>query len=232
MSLVLSESDKANLKAWIRSSLASSTNSLAAGVQGQTLIYRDAEKSLVIKVPHGRGLLRWFRVRMLQHEYAAYKKLGRLSMVPQCYGLLDNQYLVLQYINGAPIRQSRPVDTENYFQKMFQAINQIHAAGIAHMDLKKKDNLLVINGNTPCIIDFGAAVIYKPGFHPFNHWRYNLAVRFDFNAWIKHKYHDRIEEISKQDQLYYKKTLAEISARIIKRFYKFKILPLLHHITK
>ncbi len=232
MPFVLSEAEQAKLKLWIESSLATNSHSLASGYQGQALIYRDAENERVIKVPHGRGLLRWFRVRMLQHEFAVYQKLEHLSIVPKCYGLLDNQYLILQYINGLPIRQTRPVDEEDYFAQLFQAIIQMHARGVAHMDLKKKDNLLVVDGRTPCLIDFGAAVIRNSGFHPFNHWRYRLAVRFDFNAWIKHKYHDRIEEISAQDQPYYKRTLTEISARIIKRFYKFTLLPFIYRVTK
>lgn len=232
MSLVLSEAEKTRLIQWIESSLASRSNSLAAGYQGQALIYRDTEKQLVIKVPHGRGLLRWFHVRMLQHEYAAYKKLASCSAVPACYGLIANQYLVLQYIDGAPIRNSRPQNNEQYFAALLQAIQCMHALGIAHMDLKKKDNLLVVDGNLPCVIDFGAAVIYQPGFHPLNHWRYKLAVRFDYNAWIKHKYHDRMHDISAQDQPYNKRTLTEVLARTVKRFYKFKLLPLLQRITK
>ena len=228
----LSQGDQAMLLQWIESSLASHTHTLAAGYQGQTLIYRDAEKELVIKVPHGRGLIRWFHVRMLHHEYAVYKKLEDLSAVPKCYGLVDNQYLVLQYIHGLPIRQSRPQDEAKYFEQMFQAIRHMHERGVAHMDLKKKDNLLVVEGVRPCLIDFGTAVIFQPGFHPLNHWRYKLAVRFDYNAWVKHKYHDRMEDVTEADKPFNNQTLVEIIARTIKRFYKFHLLPWLRRILK
>lgn len=230
--LELSQGDKARLKQWIASSLASHTHTLAAGYQGQTLIYRDAEKELVIKVPHGRGLIRWFHVRMLHHEYAVYKKLENFSAVPKCYGLIDNQYLVLQYIHGLPIRQGRPQDEAQYFEQMFQAIARMHERGVAHMDLKKKDNLLVVDGNEPCVIDFGTAVIYQPGFHPLNHWRYKLAIRFDYNAWVKHKYHDRMDDVSDADKPFHNQTFVEIVARTIKRFYKFRLLPRLRRLWK
>ena len=230
--LALSQGDKARLKQWIESSLASSTHTLAAGYQGQTLIYRDTEKELVIKVPHGRGLIRWFHVRMLYHEYAVFKKLENFSAVPKCYGLIDNQYLVLQYIPGLPIRQSRPQDEAQYFEQMFLAIGQMHERGVAHMDLKKKDNLLVVDGVHPCMIDFGTAVIFQPGFHPFNHWRYKLAIRFDYNAWVKHKYHDRMEDVSAADKPFNNQTLVEIIARTIKRFYKFHLLPWMRRVFK
>lgn len=232
MTLALSDSDKVRLKQWIETSLASNTHSLAAGYQGQTLIYREAGRSLVIKVPHGRGLIRKFHVHMLRHEYAVYKQLENFSAAPKCFGLIDNQYLVLEYINGLPIRQHRPTDEDVYFSELLQAIKRMHQLGVAHMDLKKKDNLLVVDDKHPCVIDFGTAVIYQPGLHPFNHFRYNLAVRFDYNAWVKHKYHDRMDEISEHDQVYYKKTFTEMIARQIKRFYKDRILLLMRRITK
>lgn len=228
----LSESDKTGLIQWIESSLASNSNSLASGYQGQALIYRDDEKSLVIKVPHGRGLIRWFHIRMLHHEYAVYRKLANFESVPGCYGMLDDQYLVLQYINGAPIRLARPQDEERYFQQLFSAIGRMHKLGVAHMDLKKKDNLLVVDGIRPCLIDFGAAVIYQAGFHPFNHWRYKLGVRFDYNAWVKHKYHDRLDELAGDDRFYYNQTITERVARSVKKFYTNTLLQLLRHIIK
>lgn len=232
MPLVLSESDKARLKQWIESSLASNSNSLAAGYQGQALIYRDEEKSLVIKVPHGRGLIRWFHIRMLQHEYAVYKKLAGFASVPECYGLIDDQYLLLQYINGLPIRAGRPQDEAGYFQQLFDAVSRMHVLGVAHMDLKKKDNLLVVDGNRPCLIDFGTAVIYQPGFHPLNHWRYKLAVRFDYNAWIKHKYHDCLDQITDSDKAFYKNTVTESVSRKIKKIYTNSLLRFVRFLIK
>ena len=88
------------------------------------------------------------------------------------------------------------------------------------MDLKRKDNLLVKADETPCLLDFGAAVINKKGFHPLNHYHYQLAKQFDFNAWIKHKYHDRSpNEISMTDRKYYKVTWIEAIAGIVKQAY-------------
>lgn len=232
MPLVLSDSDRTRLKTWIETSLASNTNSLAAGYQGQTLVYHDADLALVIKVPHGRGLIHRLHLRMLQHEYAVYQKLTGFAAVPECYGMIDNQYLVLQYINGSPIRQCRPHNEAIYFDQMLQAIQHMHELGVAHMDLKKKDNLLVVDNTYPCLIDFGAAVIYQPGFHPLNHFRYHLAVRFDYNAWIKHKYHDRMDDISAADRIFYNITLTEIVARKIKRFYRAIILPIMNCFLK
>jgi serine/threonine protein kinase len=157
---------------------------------------------------------------MLRHEYEVYKKLGDFAGAPTCYGLIDNQYLVLEYVEGRTIRKKRPLDEEEFHARLFDYIKAMHAKGVAHMDLKRKDNLLVKADETPCLLDFGAAVINKQGFHPLNHYHYQLAKQFDFNAWIKHKYHDRSpNEISMTDRKYYKVTWIEAIAGIVKQAY-------------
>ncbi|MDH5485378.1 MAG: hypothetical protein OEY43_09115 [Gammaproteobacteria bacterium] len=217
----LSETD---LKQWIENSLAEKSHILAAGVQGQTLKYQDQQNSLVIKTPHGRGLIKYFHILMLRHEYAVYKKLQDYSFAPRCYGLLAGRYLVIEYIDAKPIRHARPQNELLFFQQLFTAIQQLHEIGIAHFDLKKKDNLLVINGERPCLIDFGTAVIRKTGCCAiFNHFWYRLAKQFDYNAWIKYKYKKQLELISAGDRPYYHRTIIEIVSRKLKRFYKDNI---------
>ena len=208
------------LKLWIQNSLKEGSHKLASGYQGQTLKYESPEHSLVIKVPHGKSWLKKFNVSMLKHEFRVYQKLSELKCIPKCYGLIDQQYLVLQYIDAHPIRSARPINEQVYFSKLFEFIEQMHSMGVGHFDLKKKDNLLVVGEDTPCIIDFGAAVINKAGFHPFKHYWFKLAMRFDYNAWIKHKYNNCLENISENDRPYYEKTLIEIIAQKVKRFYK------------
>jgi serine/threonine protein kinase len=212
--------DETALKQWIEESIATGSNILAAGYQGQTLLYEDDNNRYVIKVPHGKGLALSFHRRMLRHEYEVYKKLGDFDGAPACYGLIDNQYLVLEFIDGRTIRTKRPLDEDEFNAKLFDYIKIMHAKSVAHMDLKRKDNLLVKADESPCILDFGAAVIKKPGFHPFNQYHYQVAKQFDYNAWIKHKYHDRsADEISMVDRKYYKVTWIEAAASLIKALY-------------
>jgi len=210
----------AELKLWIEDSLKNSTHILASGYQGQTFKYVDAHRQLVIKVPHGKGLIKKLHVSMLRHEYRAYQKLTGFEAVPRCYGMVDRQYLVLDYIDALPIRTARPDNEELYFKKLFDYIEQMHALGVAHFDLKKRDNLLVVGADTPCIIDFGTALINKSGFHPVKHYLFKMAMQFDYNAWIKHKYNHRVDNISIADQRFYKRTLLERVSHKIKRFYK------------
>ncbi|MCW8957035.1 MAG: hypothetical protein OQL09_09135, partial [Gammaproteobacteria bacterium] len=147
-------------------------------------------------------------------------QLKGLELAPRCYGLVDGQYLVLEFVNGVPIRNHRPQQDTGFYDVLFKYIQQMHQQNVAHMDLKRKDNLLVVDGRYPKLIDFGAAVIRKNGFHPFNRFHFNLAMRFDFHAWIRHKYDKKIDEASDDDRVYYRRTLIERVSRKVKRFYK------------
>ena len=212
--------DEAALKQWIEDSLTTNSNILAAGYQGKILHYQDANNDFLIKVPHGRGLARYLHRHMLRHEYEAYLHLGDFAGAPACYGLIDGQYLVLEYVAGRTIRKKRPLDEDEFHEHLFEYIKSMHAKGVAHMDLKRKDNLLVKADESPCILDFGAAVIKKQGFHLLNQYRYQIAKQFDYNAWIKHKYHDRSpDEISMIDRKYYKVTWIEAAASAVKTVY-------------
>lgn len=210
---------ESSLKQWIENSLQENTHTLAAGYQGKTLLFEDNNHRLVIKVPHGKGPVKYIHTLMLRHENHVYEKLANFEGCPECYGLVDNRYLVLAYVDGHPIRKKQPENHAGYFTKLFELIEDMHRFQVAHMDLKKKDNLLVSSNDKPCLIDFGTAVIKKPGFHPLNAFWFNLAKRFDYNAWIKHKYHNNMHNLMPDDSIYYQRTLIEIFSKKIKQIY-------------
>lgn len=213
---MLKDLDTPDLKKWIEDSLESDTNTLASGYQGKTLLYNNDEQKIVIKTPHGRGLVKYLHIRMLRHEAKAYQLLEHMEGIPKCYGLIDNKYLALELIEGDPIRNKRPVNSEKFYAQLFSAIENMHLLGVAHMDLKKKDNLMVTHHDQPCILDFGASIIKKQGFHPINLFLYRLARRYDYNAWIKHKYHDNMRNISDKDKIYFQRTYSEKIAKKLK----------------
>ncbi len=174
--------NESSLKHWIEDSLHNNTHTLAAGYQGKTLLFEDENNRLVIKIPHGAGLVKYIHTLTIRHEYEAYKKLYGFSGCPKCYGLVDNKYLVLDFIDGHPIRKQQPVNHAAYFDELFNLIGEMHQLQVTHIDLKKKDNLLVTHDDKPCMIDFGTAVIKKSGFHPLNALLFKLAKRFDYNG--------------------------------------------------
>ena len=208
------------LARWIEDSLATGTHYLAHGYQGQTLLYRDNDRRLVIKAPAGRGIRKWIAMLMLRHEARVYARLTGFPAAPRCYGLLRKRYLVLEYIEGAPARHAAIADREAFFAELLEHIKTLHARGIAHSDLQKKDNLLLVDGRHPCLLDFGAAVLRKSGFAPFNRFHYRFAERLDFNQWAKFKYQGRLERMSAADRVYYRRSRLEKLARTLKRAWR------------
>jgi predicted Ser/Thr protein kinase len=204
---------------WIRESVKTRSNIFSRGYQGHVYLYDGRGQRLILKAPTGRGLARLIRLAMLRNEYRAYSRLSQIPGVPRCYGLLEGRYLVLEYIDGVPIRTARITDRHTFFERLLNLIKELHRAGVAHTDLKKKDNLLVVQGRTPYVIDFGVAVVKRPRFAPLNHYLYSLARKFDLNAWVKLKYNGKYENITDEDRAYFNRTVVEKVSRWVKDTY-------------
>lgn len=202
---------------WVKDSARRGTHH-ARGYQGQVYLYKDKNRRLIVKAASGRGPAQWLRRRMLRNEHRIYQRLAGFPGAPRCYGILAGRYLVLEYVEGIPMRQAEIRDRETFFAALFEHIHELHRRGVAHADLKRKDNLLVVDGRRPCLIDFGVAVVYKPGWHPLNHFLFELARQFDYNAWVKLK-HRHIEQAPAEDLAYYRPTRTEKLARWVKRRY-------------
>jgi predicted Ser/Thr protein kinase len=187
-------------KQWIEHSLQEQENILAVSNQGTVLYYRGNGLDLVVKTAMGRGLALKARQKTLLREYAAYRRMDGLRGVPECYGLLDGRYLLMEFIRGAPYRQASWTDRTGWFRDFLEILRSIHARGVSHADLKSKSNILVTEDEKPCIIDFGTTFLHKPGFHPVNNWFFEYGKRLDINAWVKHKYFGRYADASETDR--------------------------------
>ncbi|MGH8633141.1 MAG: hypothetical protein ACRET7_03305 [Burkholderiales bacterium] len=191
----------------------------AHSYQSTVYLYESEGRRFFVKAAVGGGLAGLLRRWMLRREYDVYQRLIGFAGSPQCHGLIDSRYLLLEHIDGLSLRNGRIDDRRAYFDTLFAHIRDLHRRGVAHADLKRRDNLLVVGGRLPVLVDFGAAIVRKPGFAPFNHYLYELARRFDLNAWAKLKYEGRMEELTPEDRPYYRRTVVEIIARAIKQSY-------------
>jgi predicted Ser/Thr protein kinase len=186
-------------KQWVERSLEQSENILAVSNQGTILYYQNDGLDLIIKAAMGRGLVRKARERTLIREYQAYLRMDGLAGVPQCYGMIDGNYMVIEFVRGVPYRQANWVNRDRWFEEFLAVLRSIHERGVSHGDLKSKSNIMVTADENPCVIDFGTAFIHKPGVHPLNNWLFEHGKRMDINAWVKHKYHGRYENIAGED---------------------------------
>lgn len=209
---------ESELLAWIEDRARRGACLHARGYQGQVYLYEGKGRRLIVKVAGGRGLARWLRRHMLRKEFKVYQHLRGFPGSPRCYGLLAGRYLVLEHVAGEPVRHAPIRDRKAFFDTLLAYIQELHRRGVAHADLKRKENLLVVDGSRPCLIDFGAAIVHRPGFRPLNHFLFDLARQFDYNAWVKLK-HRYIEQAPAEDLAYFRFTRTERLARWIKRRY-------------
>lgn len=187
------------------------------GYQGDIRTGRIGDTEVLIKLAAGRGIVAWINRWMLRREYLIYRRLDGISGIPHCYGFFRGRYLVLERVAGKTMRETTIADRELFFDEMLATIKSIHDRGVAHGDLKRKDNILVTPDSRPCLIDFGVSIFRKPGFHPFNHFRHSFSHQHDFNAWVKHKYNREFQDISAEDLQYHRPLRIERMARTIKK---------------
>jgi serine/threonine protein kinase len=185
---------------WILHSLQHQENIFAVSNQGTVLHYKGDGPGLMVKTAMGKGLLLKARQKTLIREFAAYRRMDGLGGVPECYGLLDGRFLVIEFIRGTPYRQANWTDRDRWFRDLFSIIRSMHERGVSHGDLKSKSNILVTEDEKPCLIDFGTTFLHKTGIHPLNNWFFEYGKRLDINAWVKHKYYGRYADASEVDR--------------------------------
>ncbi len=175
-----------------------------------------------VKAARGSSLLLLFRHLMLRREYSVYRRLEGLSGLPKCYGLVDGHWLVLEYIESRPFCRQEIVNKTVFFQRLKSLIDELHAHGIAHGDLKENPNILVVANETPYLADFGIAVAYRAGFHPLNHLWFRTLSRIDTNAYLRHKYGAiKVQDMDETDQPLYHRTIPEKAFRALREGFKW-----------
>ncbi len=188
-----------HLASWARASLASGQNILATSNQGTVLLFNEAGMEFVVKVAMGEGAVLRARQATLRREARAYARMKDLRGVPKFYGMIDERYLVMEYVHGQPYRDAGITDREAWFTRLLEIIRGFHSLGVAHGDLKSKSNLMVASNGAPRVIDFGTTVLQRDGFHPINNRLFEYACQLDLNAWVKHKYNGDYEAASGED---------------------------------
>lgn len=162
-------------------------DALLAG-SNQGLIHRlehDGHE-LAIKTAAGTGLRRRINAWSLQRESRAYERLQGMAGIPGWHGLIDRRWLVLDFIELRPFRDSEV--GPRYFEQLLARIREMHARGVAHGDLKRKANLAIQPDGSPLLLDFGASILRRPGPHPVNQRLFEMLRQTDLNAWVKLKY--------------------------------------------
>ncbi len=161
---------------------------------------RDADGLFVRRdlthVPLWLRLPAWWLAR---REVRALRQVDGLPATPQLLRW-DGRRLDRSYMAGAAMYQRPPHGDLDYFRQARQLLHQLHRRGLAHNDLAKEANWLVLDDGAPAIIDFQLATRGDPR----SRWL-RLLAREDLRHLLKHK------------RMYCREHLTPVEQRLLKR---------------
>lgn len=126
----------------------------------------DGTEMILKDYSEKRALVRWFGRRQLRRERRALRRLQGIEGIPAFLGTVRPGGLLLQPMPGEAItrwRRRRPEEIEPMLERLAALVDRIHERGVAHLDLRKRDNILVDAAGRPSVIDFNASIAFHPG---------------------------------------------------------------------
>jgi len=167
---------------------------------GRIALMRDVDGLFVrrdlVHVPLWLRLPAWWLAR---REAAALRQVDGLPATPQLLRW-DGRRLDRSYMAGAAMYQRPPHGDLAYFRRARRLLQQLHRRGLAHNDLAKEANWLVLDDGAPAIIDFQLATRGNPRAR----WM-RLLAREDLRHLLKHK------------RTYCREHLTPVERRVLKR---------------
>ena len=124
---------------------------------GAQLVVKDfAARSPLVRAT----LARWIARR----EQRAWRALAGHAAVPRWAGAIDALAFAVEQRAGRPLSRSVARETPaTFFAQLERAIDEMHARGVVHLDLRHQGNVLVGDDGAPVLVDFGSALVIAPG---------------------------------------------------------------------
>jgi serine/threonine protein kinase len=207
------------LAAWLSAEIAAGGGrALGSGYQATVRVYSGPLGDVVVKRARPSRLLGALGRRLLRRELDVYERLRGIPGIPHCYGGIDAESIVLEYVAGPSLREHEAAlaDRQVFFGRLLETLRAMHAAGVAHGDLKRKENILVGPGEQPYLIDFGIAVLRSSRSALLNRLVFEPIRQLDLNAWVKLKYQRRFDALSTEDAALYRPLWLERIARAVR----------------
>lgn len=132
--------------------------------------------------------IRWFGRLQTARECAAYRALADVPGFPAWYGRIDPWALALERVVGHQLAfaPDRFTAAEVHVARLRRTVDDMHAAGVAHLDLRGRENVLVDDDGRIIIVDLAGSVRMRPGSLAHRLLFHGLAL-LDESAFLKWK---------------------------------------------
>ncbi len=176
------------------------TQALKSDSFGRILLVHEAGRRFVRRDLSATPL--WLRLPawwLARREARALLQLDGMPATPRLLAW-DGRWLDRSFMAGAAMYQRPPRGDLAYFRAARRLLQGVHRRGIAHNDLAKEANWLVLEDGSPALIDFQLAVRGDPR----SRWM-RLLAREDLRHLLKHK------------RMYCREALTPVEKRLLKR---------------
>ncbi|MDH4017683.1 MAG: hypothetical protein OEV20_10110 [Actinomycetota bacterium] len=165
-----------------RATAGCSAAATAAAAPGAIELHRGglAQADLrVVDAPGGRLVVKdysdrpaWLRRTwgrwLCRREQAAYRaveqRLGSPRWLPRFEGGAGPDAFAIEYRPGRPLSRSLAREVpDGFLDELDGAVRALHGAGVVHLDLSHRSNVLLDEAGHPVLLDFASALCAPPG---------------------------------------------------------------------
>ena len=101
---------------------------------------------------------RWFAYMLCpllaQREARVLRRLRGIPEVPGLIRRAGRSAILIEQALGTKMVRSDEIGWALFFERLSELVAAIHAHGIAHCDLRSRNNVLIEEQGAPCIVDF------------------------------------------------------------------------------
>ena len=136
------------------------------------------EGPVVVKdFAHKSAWIRLIGRLQISRECSAYARIAGVDGPARWLGRVDRHALALELIDGQELASAadRRERADHYLSELTHIVRALHARGLAHLDLRGRDNVMVDRAGRVRVVDLAASMWLRPG---------SLTHRLAF-GWIK-----------------------------------------------
>jgi hypothetical protein len=114
------------------------------------------------------GKAAWVRLLgrlQIARECRAYRWLGPVPGLPRFLGRVDAHALAVEWIEGEQLARDprRLREGAQLLAGLREVVERLHRAGLVHLDLRGRENVLVTPDGRVVILDLASAIWFRPG---------------------------------------------------------------------
>ena len=151
-------------------------------IDGQRAVLKDQAGADKLFATLIGPLLNW-------RECKALRRLDGVDCIPNLLAQPSKRSFLMSYHESEQITRLQKLEPNwpSFFAELRVAIDQVHAAGVAHNDLRNPTNTLVTPEGKPILVDLVACFCQGREWNLLNQWLFNKFTQVDLSAITKIK---------------------------------------------